>query len=57
MNITIRLTKVEYEMLKELQKTDKRDKRGVEEKIKEGVKKDCQVCVKALEDTRASAGD
>ena len=31
MNITIRLTKVEYEMLKELQK---RYKRGLEEKVK-----------------------
>ena len=29
MNITIRLTKVEYEMLKELQKKDKRYKRGL----------------------------
>ena len=35
MNLTIRLTKVEYEMLKELQKKDKRYKRGLEEKIKE----------------------
>ena len=34
MNITIRLTKVEYEMLKELQKKDKRYKRGLEEKVK-----------------------
>ena len=37
MNITIRLTKVEYEMLKELQKRDKRYKRykrGLEEKVK-----------------------
>ena len=33
MNITIRLTKVEYEMLKELQKTDKRYKRGLENKL------------------------
>jgi hypothetical protein len=30
MNITIRLTKVEYEMLKELQKRDKRYKKGLE---------------------------
>jgi hypothetical protein len=29
MNITIRLTKVEYEMLKELQKRVKRYKKGV----------------------------
>ncbi|CAK6688316.1 hypothetical protein OGCDGJMD_00400 [Cyanobium usitatum str. Tous] len=34
MNTTIRLTKVEYEMLKELQKRDKRYKRGLEEKVK-----------------------
>ena len=33
MNITIRLTKVEYEMLKELQKKDKRYKKGLEEKV------------------------
>ena len=33
MNITIRLTKVEYEMLKELQKRDKRYKKGLERKI------------------------
>ena len=34
MNITIRLTKVEVEMLRELQKKDKRYKKGLEEKIK-----------------------
>ena len=34
MNITIRLTKVEYEMLRELHKKDKRYKKGVEEKVK-----------------------
>ena len=34
MNITIRLTKVEYEMLKELQKRDKRYKKGLESKVK-----------------------
>jgi len=34
MNITIRLTKVEYEMLKELQKKDKRYKEGLEEKVR-----------------------
>jgi len=33
MNITIRLTKVEFEMLKELQKKDKRYKKGLERKI------------------------
>jgi hypothetical protein len=37
MNITIRLTKVEYEMLKELQKKDKRCKRGLEEKVKNDI--------------------
>lgn len=34
MNITIRLTKVEYEMLKELQKKDRRYKKGLEEKFR-----------------------
>jgi len=34
MNITIRLTNVEHEMLKELQKRGKRYKKGLEEKIK-----------------------
>ena len=34
MTITIRLTKVEFEILKELQKKDKRYKKGLEEKIK-----------------------
>ena len=33
MTITIRLTKVEYEMLKELQKRDKRYKKGLERKV------------------------
>ncbi len=33
MNITIRLTKVEYEMLKELQKRDKRYRKGLEDKV------------------------
>ena len=40
MNTTIRLTKVEYEMLKELQKKDKRYKKGLEEKIKGEILKD-----------------
>lgn len=39
MTITIRLTKVEYEMLKELQKKDKRYKKGLEEKIKLDIQK------------------
>ena len=34
MNINIRLTKVEVEMLKELQKKDKRYKKGLEKKVK-----------------------
>ena len=33
MIITIRLTKVEVEMLKELQKNDKRYKKGMERKV------------------------
>ncbi len=37
MNITIRLTKVEYEMLKELQKKDKRYKNGLEEKVENDI--------------------
>ena len=34
MTITIRLSKVEYEMLKELQKKDRRYRKGLEEKVK-----------------------
>ena len=37
MNITIRLTKVEYEMLKELQKKDKRYKKGLEFKVRDEI--------------------
>jgi hypothetical protein len=33
MNVTIRLTKVEYEMLKELEKKDKRYKKDLHEKL------------------------
>ncbi len=40
MTITIRLTKVEVEMLKELQKRDKRYKKGLEGKIKDDIKID-----------------
>ena len=40
MNITIRLTKVEYEMLKELQKRDKRYKGGLEEKLRNDISQD-----------------
>ena len=34
MTITIRLSKVEHEMLKELQKKDKRYQKGLEAKVK-----------------------
>ena len=40
MTITIRLTKVEVEMLKELQKRDKRYKKGLESKIKAEINHD-----------------
>ena len=40
MTITTRLTKVEVEMLKELQKKDKRYKRGLESKVKGDVHRD-----------------
>ena len=40
MTITIRLTRVEYEMLKELQKKDKRYKKGLEEKVKGEIQQD-----------------
>ena len=40
MNITIRLTKVEVEMLKELQKRDKRYKKGLEVKVKSDLSSD-----------------
>ena len=40
MNITIRLTKVEYEMLKELQTKDKRYKKGLESKIRLDIRGD-----------------
>ena len=40
MNITIRLTKVEHEMLRKLQKKDKRYKKGLWEKVKGEIKKD-----------------
>ena len=40
MTVTIRLTKVEYEMLEELQKKDKRYKKGLEEKIKLDISSD-----------------
>ena len=40
MNITIRLTEVEVEMLKELQKRDKRYKKGLETKVKGEIQQD-----------------
>jgi len=40
MNIIIRLTKVEYEMLKELQRRDKKYQRGLDFKIKSELRKD-----------------
>ena len=40
MNITIRLTKVEFEMQKELQKKDQRYKKGLETKVKEDIDMD-----------------
>ena len=43
MNITIRLTKVEYEMLKELEKKDKRYGRGIEEKLKREIRADHRI--------------
>lgn len=43
MNITIRLTKVEFAMLKELQKKDKRYKKGLEVKVKTEIFKDFAV--------------
>ena len=40
MNITIKLTRVEYEMLKELQKRDKRYQKGLEVKVKNAIQID-----------------
>ncbi|MDA7685098.1 hypothetical protein N8608_00830 [bacterium] len=40
MTITIRLTKVEVEMLKELQKKDKRYKKGLGEKVRSDLSSD-----------------
>ena len=40
MTITIRLTKVEYEMLKELQKRDKRYRKGLEDKVRTHIRND-----------------
>ena len=40
MNITIRLTKVEYEIPRELQKKDKRYHMGIDNKIKEEIYSD-----------------
>ena len=43
MTITIRLTKVEVEMLKELQKRDKRYKKGLEDKARSDLSADNKV--------------
>ena len=40
MTITFRLTNVEFEMLKELQKKDKRYKKGLDEKVKSDLASD-----------------
>ena len=40
MNFTIRLTKVENEMLKKLQKKEKRYKKGLDTKVKGEVSRD-----------------
>ena len=48
MTITIRLTKVEVEMLKELQKRDKRYKKGLEEKERSDLSADYKVDVEQL---------
>ena len=40
MTITIRLTKVEVEMLKELQKKDKKYKKGLEDKVRTDIGND-----------------
>ena len=40
MNITIRLTNVEFEMLKALQKKDKRYKKGLEVKVRSDLSSD-----------------
>ena len=37
MNIMIRLTKVEYEMLKKIYRRDKRYKKGLEEKVENDI--------------------
>ena len=42
MNITIRLTMVEYEMLKELRKKDKKYNKGISAKVAEEIKRDYQ---------------
>ena len=44
MNITIRLSKVEYEVLKELQKKEKRYKKVLEEKVRSDLSKDYKGC-------------
>lgn len=43
MNITIRLTKVECEILKELEKKNKRYKKGLEKKFKSDIVTDFRI--------------
>ena len=45
MTITILLTKVEYEILKELQKRDKRYKKGQEGKVKSDISSYCKATI------------
>lgn len=41
MNLTILFTTVEYEMPKDLQRKDKRYKRGLKGKVKNAISRDC----------------
>ena len=43
MNVTIRLTKVEYEMLNELQRRDNRYKKGLEVKVRSDLSLDYRI--------------
>ena len=45
MTITILLTKVKYEMLKELLKRDKRYKKGLEGKVKSDISSDYKTTI------------
>lgn len=44
MNVSVRLTKVEYEMLMVLKKKDSRYKKGIESKIKLDIYADFKSC-------------